>query len=139
MDYSLLVGIHNIELGNNSTQESVTQREEEDHERPSTSRPSTDRPCSFFVWKLSFLAEAHRRLNQKWSVWESTDVTESSGGIMARNSAGDRLILFLGVIDILQNYRLIKKFEHAWKSVIHDGVSDVLSRSMHFEGFHLRA
>lgn len=40
----------------------------------------------------------------------------------ARNQRGDDLLLFLGIIDILQNYRLLKKLEHTWKSVLHDGV-----------------
>ncbi|VDN33990.1 unnamed protein product [Gongylonema pulchrum] len=39
----------------------------------------------------------------------------------ARNHRGDDLLLFLGIIDILQNYRLLKKLEHTWKSVLHDG------------------
>lgn len=50
-------------------------------------------------------------------------VPNSSGGIPARNARGERLLLFLGVIDILQSYRLKKKLEHTWKSMIHDGVS----------------
>lgn len=41
----------------------------------------------------------------------------------ARNQKGERLLLFLGIIDILQNYRLFKKLEHTWKSIIHDGDS----------------
>lgn len=43
-------------------------------------------------------------------------------GIPARNAKGERLIVFLGIIDILQNYRLSKKIEHALKATIHDGV-----------------
>jgi hypothetical protein len=45
------------------------------------------------------------------------------GGIPARNSRGERLLLFIGIIDILQSYRLKKKLEHTWKAMIHDGVS----------------
>jgi hypothetical protein len=45
------------------------------------------------------------------------------GGIPARNSKGERLLLFLGIIDILQSYRLKKKLEHTFKAMIHDGVS----------------
>lgn len=45
----------------------------------------------------------------------------SSGGIPARNEKGERLLLFLGVIDILQSYRMIKKIEHTFKSVFTDG------------------
>jgi hypothetical protein len=47
------------------------------------------------------------------------------GGIPARNAKGERLLLFIGVIDILQSYRLQKKLEHTFKSIIHDGVSHV--------------
>lgn len=43
------------------------------------------------------------------------------GGIPARNAKGERLLLFLGIIDILQSYRLKKKLEHTFKSMIHDG------------------
>ena len=46
-----------------------------------------------------------------------------SGGIPARNHKGERLLLFVGIIDILQSYRLIKKLEHTFKAIIHDGVS----------------
>jgi len=45
------------------------------------------------------------------------------GGIPARNAKGERLLLFLGVIDILQSYRLAKKLEHTVKSMLTDGVS----------------
>ncbi|UXI18591.1 doublesex and mab-3 related transcription factor [Sarcoptes scabiei] len=44
-----------------------------------------------------------------------------SGAIRAMNRRGERLLLFMGIIDILQSYRLIKKMEHAWKSFLHDG------------------
>ncbi|CAG0916506.1 unnamed protein product [Notodromas monacha] len=45
------------------------------------------------------------------------------GGIPARNAQGERLLVFLGIIDILQSYRLKKRLEHTFKSVIHDGDS----------------
>ena len=44
------------------------------------------------------------------------------GGIPARNFRGERLLLYIGVIDILQSYRLAKKLEHAMKSIVYDGV-----------------
>lgn len=50
-------------------------------------------------------------------------ILKSSGAIRAMNRRGERLLLFMGIIDILQSYRLIKKMEHAWKSFLHDGVS----------------
>lgn len=47
----------------------------------------------------------------------------SPGGIPARSEKGERLLLYIGIIDILQSYRLKKKLEHTFKSIIHDGVS----------------
>ena len=46
------------------------------------------------------------------------------GGIPARNHKGERLLLYLGIIDILQSYRIRKKLEHTFKAIIHDGVSN---------------
>merc|ERR1719431_1846054 len=54
------------------------------------------------------------------------------GGIPARNHKGERLLLFVGIIDILQSYRLIKKLEHTFKAMIHDG--DTVS--VHRPGFY---
>ena len=34
------------------------------------------------------------------------------------NKNGDLLLLYVGIIDILQNYRLRKKREHAFKSTL---------------------
>nr|CAD7567520.1 unnamed protein product [Timema californicum] len=48
------------------------------------------------------------------------------GGIPARSSKGERLLLYVGIIDILQSYRLKKKLEHTWKAMIHDGVSNTV-------------
>uniref|UniRef100_A0A158QBT2 PIPK domain-containing protein n=1 Tax=Hymenolepis diminuta TaxID=6216 RepID=A0A158QBT2_HYMDI len=42
------------------------------------------------------------------------------GGLPARSYSGDRLFLFIGIIDILQSYRMIKKMEHTIKSVVID-------------------
>lgn len=43
------------------------------------------------------------------------------GGIPARNDKGQRLLLYIGIIDILQHYRLKKKLEHGIKSLLADG------------------
>lgn len=50
----------------------------------------------------------------------------SPGGIPARSEKGERLLLYIGIIDILQSYRLKKKLEHTFKSIIHDGVSIII-------------
>ena len=53
------------------------------------------------------------------------------GGIPAKNSKGERLLLYLGVIDILQRYKLRKKFEHTIKSMVTDGVSKIMDSLIH--------
>lgn len=48
------------------------------------------------------------------------DDDDTMGGIPARHK-DERLLIFLGIIDILQSYRFIKKVEHSWKALVHDG------------------
>ncbi|XP_051907077.1 phosphatidylinositol-4-phosphate 5-kinase, type I, beta a isoform X2 [Hippocampus zosterae] len=45
---------------------------------------------------------------------------DTLGGIPAKHK-DENLLIFLGIIDILQSYRFIKKVEHSWKSLLHDG------------------
>ncbi|XP_077354056.1 phosphatidylinositol-4-phosphate 5-kinase, type I, beta a [Festucalex cinctus] len=45
---------------------------------------------------------------------------DTFGGIPAKHK-DENLLIFLGIIDILQSYRFIKKVEHSWKSLLHDG------------------
>ena len=44
------------------------------------------------------------------------------GGIPARTADGRKVLLFMGIIDILQSYRLKKKLEHTLKAIYADGV-----------------
>ncbi|XP_063674808.1 phosphatidylinositol 4-phosphate 5-kinase type-1 alpha-like isoform X2 [Bolinopsis microptera] len=55
-----------------------------------------------------------------------------NGGTLAVNERGEQCLIFLGIIDILQSYRLLKKMEHSWKSIITDG--DTVS--VHRPGFY---
>ncbi|UMM13413.1 hypothetical protein L5515_001704 [Caenorhabditis briggsae] len=107
MDYSLLVGIHNVELG-------IKERAEQNGEVAPAPSTSTDQ----FSGEKT---ESHKVLQEKFSVWDTGDGDVPHGGVPARNSNGDRLVLYLGIIDILQNYRLLKKMEHTWKAILHDG------------------
>ncbi|KAI1882634.1 hypothetical protein AGOR_G00236900 [Albula goreensis] len=52
---------------------------------------------------------------------DAIDMDDTVGGIPAVNGKGERLLLYVGIIDILQSYRLIKKLEHTWKALVHDG------------------
>ena len=61
----------------------------------------------------------------------------SAGGIPARNHKGERILLYCGLIDILQSYRFKKKLEHAMKAMVYDGVSSEMIDFQIFFNFHL--
>ncbi|CAI2318979.1 unnamed protein product [Caenorhabditis sp. 36 PRJEB53466] len=118
MDYSLLVGIHNVELG-------IRERAEQNGELVAPPPPPSTAAASSSGQQASSSnsgekSDEHKVLQEKFSVWEG-DGDVPHGGVPARNSNGDRLVLYLGIIDILQNYRLLKKMEHTWKAILHDG------------------
>ena len=46
---------------------------------------------------------------------------EDLGGLTAYNEQGEKLLVFVGVIDVLQSYVLRKRVEHTWKALVHDG------------------
>ncbi|XP_047185540.1 phosphatidylinositol-4-phosphate 5-kinase, type I, beta a isoform X2 [Scophthalmus maximus] len=54
---------------------------------------------------------------------------DTLGGIPAKHK-DENLLIFLGIIDILQSYRFIKKVEHSWKALVHDGVCNIRSCSV---------
>ncbi|CAD5112114.1 DgyrCDS1355 [Dimorphilus gyrociliatus] len=133
MDYSLLVGIHNLDEA----------REEREAERAKIGKE--------IVEDATCLSESQHTLHNQSSVdgtglnrgrptkrianWstamEQIEATVEPvelendnippGGIPARNDNGQRLLLYIGIIDILQHYRLKKKLEHGIKSLLADG------------------
>lgn len=73
---------------------------------------------SFKIMDFSLLVGVHNL-----DLSKDTVPMESWGAIPAKNAKGENLLLFLGIIDILQSYRFKKKLEHTFKSMIHDGDS----------------
>lgn len=49
-----------------------------------------------------------------------------AGGIPAQTVKGEKLLIFCGIIDILQCYKFKKKLEHTFKAMVYDAVSDCL-------------
>ncbi|XP_060797342.1 phosphatidylinositol 4-phosphate 5-kinase type-1 gamma isoform X2 [Neoarius graeffei] len=106
MDYSLLLGLHNLD-----------QAEREQNTEGSQSSSDGKRPPA----QKALYSTAMESIQGASACGEDIDTEDTMGGIPAVNSKGERLLLYIGIIDILQSYRLIKKLEHTWKALVHDG------------------
>lgn len=107
MDYSLLVGIHNLDQAcrEQASEEAVARTA--DQRRPQGQK--------------SLYSTAIEAIQAEAGSMGSTDTEDKTGGIPAQNSKGERLLVYIGIIDILQSYRFVKKLEHSWKALVHDG------------------
>ncbi|XP_052320157.1 phosphatidylinositol 4-phosphate 5-kinase type-1 gamma-like isoform X3 [Oncorhynchus keta] len=104
MDYSLLLGVHNLGLAVRESQGSPAGGDEK--------KPQAQR---------ALYSTAMESIQGGKACRDTLDHDATMGGIPAVDGKGERLLLFIGIIDILQSYRLIKKLEHSWKSLISDG------------------
>ncbi|XP_022114225.1 phosphatidylinositol 4-phosphate 5-kinase type-1 gamma isoform X3 [Pieris rapae] len=119
MDYSLLVGIHNLDEAQREKTE-ARKRNDSHSDDEDGDRKGLNRTRSINRQRLVAHSTAMESIQaESEPIDEEEDVPP--GGIPARNARGERLLLFIGIIDILQSYRLRKKLEHTWKSMIHDG------------------
>nr|XP_029507330.1 phosphatidylinositol 4-phosphate 5-kinase type-1 beta-like isoform X2 [Oncorhynchus nerka] len=112
MDYSLLLGVH------------VLDKSLERGARGDSKRLNSQR-----VLYSTALESIQGEGDGK--VAEPVADDNTMGGIPAKHK-DEKLLIFLGIIDILQSYRLIKKMEHSWKAIVHDG--DTVS--VHRPGFY---
>ncbi|KAF8776836.1 phosphatidylinositol 4-phosphate 5-kinase type-1 alpha-like [Argiope bruennichi] len=133
MDYSLLVGIHNLDLAKKEKKERRQQKKEEDYkisdesDSASPTQASSGKSDSGLVrsksinkTRLAAFSTAMESIQAEVDIPEDDDDVPP-GGIPAKNAKGENLLMFLGIIDILQSYHLKKKLEHTFKSMLHDG------------------
>ncbi|XP_061588024.1 phosphatidylinositol 4-phosphate 5-kinase type-1 gamma-like isoform X2 [Cololabis saira] len=118
MDYSLLLGVHNKTLAEKEHQSQGSPTGGGDEKKPAGQR--------------ALYSTAMESIQGGSTCRDTLDHDDTMGGIPAVSGKGERLLLFIGIIDILQSYRLVKKLEHSWKSLIHDG--DTVS--VHRPGFY---
>ncbi|XP_052840809.1 phosphatidylinositol 4-phosphate 5-kinase type-1 alpha isoform X2 [Drosophila gunungcola] len=142
MDYSLLLGVHNLDIALREKQSEqrkplrapLAEDSDVDGDDPldALDGDAKDRDAATGISRNN---AAYRSVNRQRLVAHSTAMesiqAESEpiddeedvppGGIPARSEKGERLLLYIGIIDILQSYRLKKKLEHTFKSIIHDG------------------
>jgi len=108
MDYSLLLAIHNIDKCEQEAKETQANNKKADNCNDMTSTTSKQKGPSVL---------SNTMLRNKYNA----DIDHWSGGIPAKNKNGDRLLIFCGIIDILQCYKLSKKLEHGFKALFTDG------------------
>uniref|UniRef100_H2T4V4 Phosphatidylinositol-4-phosphate 5-kinase, type I, beta b n=1 Tax=Takifugu rubripes TaxID=31033 RepID=H2T4V4_TAKRU len=116
MDYSLLLGVH------------VLDQSHRERGEPAQAGGDSKRP----VGQRVLYSTAMESIQGDGKAAEALTTDDTMGGIPARTYREDKLLIYLGIIDILQSYRFMKKLEHSWKALVYDGDSV----SVHRPGFY---
>ncbi|CAF2614864.1 unnamed protein product [Rotaria sp. Silwood2] len=111
MDYSFLIGVHHVDAptdsgGDRAAPNIMLTPSEQTSVQPKRMMYSTPMDT------IQVEFDEHNKPD---------DHLVKSGGIPARTARGQRLLLYVGIIDILQSYHIRKKLEHTFKSVLTDG------------------
>ncbi|XP_060893996.1 phosphatidylinositol 4-phosphate 5-kinase type-1 beta isoform X1 [Labrus mixtus] len=116
MDYSLLLGVH------------ILDHSQREGGEPGQAGGDGRRP----VGQRVLYSTAMESIQGDGKAAEALTTDDTMGGIPAKTHKEEKLLIFLGIIDILQSYRFIKKLEHSWKALVYDGDSV----SVHRPGFY---
>jgi len=127
MDYSLLIGVHNLDQSAKEQAESISGVSPTKEQ----ARREAERKMQQYATKQKLVSGPMESIQAQTEPIDEQDHLPP-GGIPARNHKGERLLLYLGIIDILQSYRMRKKIEHVFKAMLHDG--DTVS--VHRPGFY---
>uniref|UniRef100_A0A671MXB2 Phosphatidylinositol 4-phosphate 5-kinase type-1 beta-like n=1 Tax=Sinocyclocheilus anshuiensis TaxID=1608454 RepID=A0A671MXB2_9TELE len=102
MDYSLLLGVHVLDQSHREGDVNIV-----DGKRT--------------VGQKVLYSTAMESIQGDGKAAEALTTDDTMGGIPAKTHRDEKLLIFLGIIDILQSYRFIKKLEHSWKALVYDG------------------
>lgn len=132
IDYSLLVGVHNLDQ---ETKANLLEEKEKLSKNEIENLPFGDEVTNVPLEEIATACiETGRQTNSNCensqilvtspkTKEKPTDGNFVLSALPARKSNGEKLLLYVGIIDILQSYRLKKRLEHVWKSIIYDGDS----------------
>uniref|UniRef100_A0A3P8V7C0 Phosphatidylinositol-4-phosphate 5-kinase type 1 gamma n=1 Tax=Cynoglossus semilaevis TaxID=244447 RepID=A0A3P8V7C0_CYNSE len=95
MDYSLLLGVHNMDQAERERQMEGSQGDS-DEKRP-------------VAQQKALYSTAMESIQGGAACGGSIDTDDTMGGIPAVNGKGERLLLYIGIIDILQSYSITVK------------------------------
>uniref|UniRef100_A0A0D9X2F8 Phosphatidylinositol 4-phosphate 5-kinase n=1 Tax=Leersia perrieri TaxID=77586 RepID=A0A0D9X2F8_9ORYZ len=140
MDYSLLVGVHFRDNREKLLSEGSTDHDINKISTPRLSRGNVDHfltdPNRWLKIKLGVNMPARAELTARKSDCDSQLIGEPTGKYYD-------VILYFGIIDILQDYDISKKLEHAYKSFQYDPTSisavDPRQYSRRFKDFIYKA
>ncbi|XP_021350907.1 phosphatidylinositol 4-phosphate 5-kinase type-1 gamma-like isoform X2 [Mizuhopecten yessoensis] len=141
MDYSLLLGVYNLDQAAREkakeletvNQETTTNSSAGTSQGGASSLPPDALADSYPGSSLARTKSMKTRLanfstaieaiqaSRGYDDDEDEDEDIPPGGIPAKNAKGERVLMYMGVIDVLQSYRFKKKFEHTMKSIVIDG------------------
>ncbi|KAF9108169.1 Phosphatidylinositol-4-phosphate 5-kinase [Mortierella sp. AM989] len=131
MDYSLLVGIHDIERGNkDNIRDNTLKVFHPDTSKPLPKETSRRDKRESKVNALRMAVKVSDPVALGPSTLPSDSFSErrncifyaDDGGLLSTNERNERGadLYYLGIIDILTPYNYVKKIEHAWKSLSQD-------------------
>lgn len=129
MDYSLLIGITFVETTVKYSLNAGSTKQKEEPKGEEGNLPQGDNGNR--IHKDNITVEESKYKHRIVDVDETENTLQ---GFPAKLGNGEDVLVYAGIIDILQSYRFKKKIEHVWKSILHNA-DDV---SVHNPAFYAK-